>query len=502
LADTGAECTEVPVLLGILVLATVQEAELEGTPQVKRSPVPSVVLDPVRESLVSSSGALLVKEAIRVAGLDRGLSAALSPWRPARATHDPGKVLIDVATAVALGGDCLADLAAVRAQPGVFGDVASDPTVSRLFAALAVDVDDAVTAIRDVRARVRAAVWARRRPLAATPGRRCGGQVIVDIDATLVTAHSDKEGAEATFKRGYGFAPMCAFVDHGQHGTGETLAIDLRPGKASPWNSADHLTTLDAALIQLPQHERGQVLVRADTGACSKVFLHRITDLGLEYSIGFQAQDTVKAAIEAIPEQAWRAALDGDGEPRDGAQVAELTTWMPAPVTQNRVSRPGPKDWPTGMRVIARRERPHPGAQLRLTDHNGWRITCFATNTKGPGWTLAALEVRHRQRARCEDRIRGLKDTGLRNLPFHGYAQNRLWVEIVALAADLLSWTQTLAFNAHEPARRWEPKRLRFRILAVAGRIIRTGRRRRLRLPRDWPWNHLIDTGWAALRTA
>ena len=225
-------------------------------------------------------------------------------------------------------------------------------------------------------------MWSRRRPLAGDRGNRHGGQVIVDIDATLVTAHSDKEHAEPTFKRGYGFAPMCAFVDHGQHGTGETLGIDLRPGKASPWNSADHRSALDNALVQLPEQERGQALVRPDTGACSKVFLHRITDLGLEYSIGFQAQDTVKAAIEAIPEQAWRAALDSDGEPREGAQVAELTAWMPTPVTQNRVSRPGPKQWPEGMRVIARRERPHPGAQLRLTDHNGWRITCFATNTR------------------------------------------------------------------------------------------------------------------------
>jgi hypothetical protein len=323
--------------------------------------------------------------------------------------------------------------------------------------------------------------------------------VIVDIDATLVTAHSDKEGAEPTFKRGFGFAPMCAFVDHGEHGTGEALALDLRPGKASPWNSADHLTTLTAALAQLPAEERGQVLVRADTGACSKVFLHHITDLGLEYSIGFQAKDTVKAAIETIPEQAWRTAVDGDGEPRDGAQVAELTAWMPPPT---RAYRPGPQNWPEKMRVIARRERPHPGAQLRLTDHNGWRITCFATNTAGPGWTLPALEVRHRQRARCEDCIRALKDTGLRNLPFHDYAKNRIWLEIVALAADLLAWTQTLAFDTHEPARRWEPKRLRFRILAVAGRIIHTGRRRRLRLPRDWPWNHLIDTGWTTIRTA
>jgi hypothetical protein len=470
---------------------------------VKRNRVPSLVLDPVRESLISSSGALLLQETVRVAGLGRGLSQALSPWRSGRSVHDPGKVLLDVATAVALGGDCLADVAAVRSQPEVFGRVASDPTVSRVFTALAGDVDEAVAAIRQARARARAAVWARRRPLPGTAGRRDGGQVIVDIDATLVTAHSDKEGAEPTYKRGFGFAPMCAFVDHGEHGTGETLAVDLRPGKASPWNSADHIATLDNALNQLPEAERGQVLVRADTGACSKAFLHHITEAGLEYSIGFPGREGVQAAIEAIPEQAWRAALDGDGEPRDGAQVAELTGWMPTPTKPTRSpARFGPQVWPSGMRIIARRERPHPGAQLRLTDHNGWRITCFATNTKGPGWTLATLELRHRQRARCEDRIRCLKDTGLRNLPFHGYAQNRIWMEIVALAADLLTWTQTLAWEESEPPRRWEPKRLRFRILAVAGRIVHGQRRRRLRLPRDWPWNRLIDTGWHTLRTA
>jgi hypothetical protein len=431
------------------------------------------------------------------------LSGALSPWRSDRAIHDPGKVLLDVATAVALGGDCLADVAAVRSQPVVFGSVASDPTVSRVFAALAADVEGAVAAIRQARARARAAVWARcpgGRPLAGTPGRGEGGQVIIDIDATLVAAHSDKQGAAPTFKRGYGFHPLCAFADHGEHGTGETLAINLRPGSASAWDSADHITILDAALAQLPEPERGQVLVRADTGAASKAFLHHITDLGIEYSVGFAAHETVRAAVEAIPEQAWRAAIDGDGQPREGAQVAEFTAWLPTPVRETH--RSARHNWPAGMRVIARRERPHPGAQLRLTDHNGWRITCFATNTRGPGWTLPTLEVRHRQRARAEDRIRCLKDTGLRNLPFSGYAKNRIWVEIVALAADLLTWTQTLAFDQHQPARRWEPKKLRYRILAVAGRVIRTGRRHLLRLPRGWPWNHLIDTGWAALRTA
>jgi len=467
---------------------------------VKRSWVGAgLVLDTRGESLVSSSGGLLLREAARVAGLDRALSVALGPWRARRAVHDPGKVLLDLATAVALGGDCAADLALVRAQPALFGPVASDPTVSRLVNALAEDVEAVVPAIRAARARARAAVWARRRPLAGRAGDRDGGQVIVDLDSTLVAAHSDKEQAQATFKRSFGFSPMCAFVDHGEHGTGEPLVLQLRPGKASPWDKADHITALDAAVAQLPERERGQVLVRTDSGGCSKAFLHHVTDAGLEYSIGFPAHETVKTALETIPAQAWRAALDGDGEPRQGAQVAELTAWLPDPV---RATRPGPQDWPAGMRVIVRRERPHPGAQLRLTDPDGWRITCFATNTSAPGWTLQDLEVRHRQRARAEDRIRALKDTGMRNLPFHRFDANQIWLEIVSLAAELLAWTQTLAFDERQPARRWEPARLRLRLLAVAGRIIHTGRRRRLRLPRDWPWTHLIHTGWTTLRTA
>ena len=451
----------------------------------KRNGVPLLVLDPARESLVSSSGGVLLRQTIALSGLARSLSAGLSPWRSPQATHDPGKVLLDVATAVALGGDCLADIAVVRAQPEVFGQVASDPTVSRLVAALAGDVDAALTAIRSARAEARNRVWRRRRPVAGEPG----GQVTIDMDATLVTAHSEKELASPTFKRGFGFHPLFAFVDHGEDGSGETVAGMLRTGSAGANCAADHITVLDQALAQLPEGERSNVVVRTDTGGGVKDFLHHITDLGLEYSVGFYGMPPVVEALNKVPRQAWRAAVDGDGLPREGAQVAELTAYLPATL----------KGWPAGMRVIARRERPHPGAQLRLTDHEGWRITCFATNTKGPGWTLAALEVRHRQRARAEDRIRGLKDTGLRNLPFHRFAQNQVWLEIVALAADLLVWTQTLAWH-DQPARRWEPKRLRFRLLAVAGRIIRSGRRRRLRLPRGWPWNDLIDTGWAALQ--
>src|ERR1700741_586786 len=300
----------------------------------------------------------MMNETIRVAGLRPALSRALRPWRARRACHDPGKVLLDVAIAVVLGGDCLADVAAVRAQRDLFGDVASDPTVSRLFAALAIDAattDAAVAALRLARAAARDRVWSRCRPLAGTPGTRDGGQVIVDIDATVVTAHSDKEGAQPTHKKSYGFAPMCGFVDHGEHGTGETLALDLRPGKASPFNSADHITVLGAALDQLPAAERDQVLVRADAGGASKAFVHHLTDVGLQYSIGFPAHGPVQAAIETIPEQAWGAALDGDGAPRAGAQVAELTAWMPTPVKPTRSpAKYGPQEWPRGMRVIAR----------------------------------------------------------------------------------------------------------------------------------------------------
>jgi hypothetical protein len=464
-----------------------------------------VVLDPGRESLVSSAGGVLLGQVVRVSGLERVLSAGLAPWRSARSVHDPGKVLVDIAAGVALGGDCLADVAVVRAQPVLFGAVASDPTVSRVIARLAADAAQVLPAIRAARAKARAAVWSRRRPLAGTAGSRDGGLVIVDLDATLVGAHSDKQGAAPTYKKGFGFAPMCAFVDHGEHGTGEVLALDLRPGNASPFNAADHITCLDAALAQLPEAERGQVLVRADAGGGSKAFLHHITDLDLEYSIGFPAPGPVQQAIQTIPESVWVEAIDSDGMPREGAQVADLTDWMPTPTAPTRSpARFGPQHWPQTMRVIARRERPHPGAQLRLTDHNGWRITCLATNTPidptgRHGWPVQDLEVRHRQRARAEDRIRGLKDTGLRNLPFHGYTHNQIWLEIVALAADLLTWTQTLAFHKAEPARRWEPKRLRLRILHVAGRITRTARRNHLRLPRDWPWNHHIHTGWTAL---
>jgi hypothetical protein len=415
----------------------------------------------------------------RVSGLAKALSDGLAPWRTTRSVHDPGKTVLDLAVAIALGGDCLADIGVVRAQPELFGPVASDPTVSRLIEALAERPAEAVAAIRAARAHARAGVWSHRSPFAEGSD---GGQVVVDLDATLIGAHSEKEHATPNFKRGFGFHPMLAFVDHGEGGSGEPLAGLLRPGKANANDAADQIAVLDAALAQLPEHVRSRVLVRGDTGSGVQGFVWHVHRLGLEYSVGVYGRQPVLDALEVLPKQAWKKALDADGRPREGAQVAELTRWLPATF----------KGWPPGMRVIARRERAHPGAQLRITDHEGWRITVFATNTRGG--RLADLEVRHRLRARAEDRIRALKDTGATNLPLQAFDKNQLWLELAQLAAELLAWTQLLAWHDH-PARVWEPKRMRLRLLAVAGRVITTGRRRILRLSQRWPWADLVLGG-------
>jgi hypothetical protein len=259
----------------------------------------------------------------------------------------------------------------------------------------------------------------------------------------------------------------------------------LRPGNGGSNTAADHIAAVKLALAQLPADMRGRVLVRADSGGGTREFLAWLTRPGrrLQYSVGFTGTAGVAGAVGMVPARAWTPAYDSDGGVRDGAWIAELTGLL---------DLAGP---PTGIRVIARKERPHPGAQLRFTDVDGHRITCFATSAKTG--QLADLELRHRQRARCQDRIRNAKDTGLRNLPLHGYGQNQIWCQIVALACDLPAWTQLLALTA--TARRWEPKRLRLRLFSAAGRIVRGSRRLRLRIATRWPWASQITAAVSRL---
>jgi hypothetical protein len=397
--------------------------------------------------------------------------------------HDPGKIIADLAAAVALGGDCLADIAVLREQPALAGLVASDPVVSRLIAALAADLPRALRAIRGARSAARQRAWA----LAGqdAPGAD-GGLVIVDLDATIVIAHSEKEQAAPTWKKTFGHHPMTAWADHGAAGNGEPLAICLRPGNAGSNTAADHIEAARLAVAQLPRHLRRKVLVRADSGGGTHEFLNWLTARSrrLHYSVGMTITEDIQAAIGKVPARAWTPAYDGGGQIRDGAWVADITGLLEL------------SSWPAGMRVIVRKGRPHPGAQLRFTDIGGHRFTCFATDARRG--QLADLELRHRRRARCEDRIRGAKDTGLRNLPLKGFAQNQIWCEIVTLACELTAWTQMLALTGS--ARRWESKRLRLRLFSVAGRLASSGRRLRLRLAGHWPWGAVITTAAARLQ--
>ena len=414
---------------------------------------------------------MLLWETMRVTGLGRGLSQGLARWRAPRAVHDPGKVIADLAAAVALGGDCLADIAVLREQSQLAGPVASDPVVSRLVSTLAADLPRALKAVRSARSAARERAWALAG--AGAPGGD-GGLVTVDLDATIVIAHSEKEQAAPTWKKTFGFHPMTAWADHGAAGNGEPLAIALRAGNAGSNTAADHVEAARLALAQLPRHLRRRVLVRADSGGGTHEFLTWLTARSrrLHYSVGMTITEEIQAAILKAPDDGWTPAYDGDGQVRKGAWVADVTGLLDL------------NGWPAGMRVIVRKERPHPGAQLRFTDVDGHRFTAFATDAKKG--QLADLELRHRRRARCEDRIRCAKDTGLRNLPLKGFAANQLWCEIVSLACELLAWTQMLALAGD--ARRWEPKRLRLRLFAVAGRLARSSRRLRLRLAERWPW--------------
>jgi hypothetical protein len=432
---------------------------------------------------------VLLVETIRTSGIGRSISAVLAPWRKPLASHDPGKVVLDLTVALALGGDCLADVNLLRAEPHVFGRVASDPTVSRLIDVLADDADMVLRAVASARAQARAKVWALAGEHAPDHGTDAASPLIIDLDATLVTAHSEKEDAAPTFKRGFGFHPLCAFVDHGQAGTGEPVEIMLRPGNAGSNTAADHIAVTRAALAQLPGHRPGtrpgrKVLIRTDAAGATHSFLDWLTKRRFSYSVGFTLGD-VGAVLAKMPASVWTPAYSSDGDIREGAWVAELTDLLNL------------SGWPKGMRVIARKERPHPGAQLRLTDVDGHRITAFATNTEGG--QLPDLELRHRRRARAEDRIRNAKDTGLTNLPLHRFDANRIWCALVGLAGELLAWTQLLAFHGHE-ARRWEPKRLRYRVFTVPATLARTGHRVLLHLNRRAPWTNLVADAIHRLR--
>jgi hypothetical protein len=432
----------------------------------------TVDLAPDGAGLVSHAGAALLAEVADRTGLTRELSRALAGLRERRRRHDPGRVIRDLAVMLADGGDCLSDLRAVRDQEPLFGPVASDTTAFRLIDRLASE-PELLDALRAARARARARAW----ELGARPER-----IVIDIDATLIGAHTEKEGAAVNFKGGFGFHPLLAYLDESR----EALAAMLRPGNAGAHGAADQIAVLEQALEQLPREVvadlQTEIVLRADSAGAALGLCQAARDARIGYLVGFDLTKQVRRAILSLPEHAWRPALRQNGEERDGAQVAEITHMLEF------------YDWPERSRVIVRRERPHPGAQLTFTDLDGHRFQATLTDLAGDAVELERL---HRGRANAEDRVRAAKQTGLDNLPFREFALNAVWLELSLIAQDLSVWTQALCLDGELAT--CEPKTLRYRLLHTAGRLAFHARRATLRLQASWPWASQLAAAFARL---
>ena len=422
--------------------------------------------------LVSHAGSALLAQVAGELGLTRALSLGLAGLKARRRGHDPGRVIRDLAVMLADGGECVSDLGAQRDQEGLFGPIASDSTAFRVIDRIASE-PGSLEELRLAHARARERFW----ELHGAPE-----QLTIDVDATLITTHSEKEKAAGNYKHGYGFHPLMSYADE----TRETLGGLLRAGNAGSNTVADHRTVLDRALEQIPaKHiEDLQILVRADTAGATHGLTDYCREHNMRFSVGYELTEQVRSAILEIPEDAWVSALDQDGSERKNGQVCEIT---------DRVDL---SSWPRRSRLIVRRERPHPGAQLSFTDHDGYRFQAILTDQADQD--IAVLECRHRQHAHVEDRIRDDKDTGLSKFPFKDFALNEVWLEIVMLAHDLIVWTQALALTGE--LAKAEPKRLRYRLLHVAGRLAFSGRRCKLHLQDTWPWAAELRGAFQKLR--
>jgi hypothetical protein len=410
--------------------------------------------------LVSHAGTALVARVADKVGLTSSLSTRLAAVKQRRRGHDPGRVIRDLAVMLVDGGECVSDLGAIREQDALFGAVASDSTAFRMVEKIA-STSGLLDAIREAHAGARARFW----ELHGVPER-----LTLDVDATLITAHSEKEKAAGNYKGGYGFHPLQVYLDE----TREALGGLLRPGNAGSNTADDHKTVLDRAIGQIPAQyiERLEILIRADSAGATHGLVDYCREASMRFSVGYELTGQVRAAILEIPENAWVPALDQDGSTRENGEVCEITKMVDLSA------------WPERSRLIVRRERPHPGAQLSFTDHDGYRFQAILTDQ--PDENIAGLECRHRQHAHVEDRIRDDKDTGLQKFPFKAFALNEVWLQIVMLAHDLLVWTQALVLDGE--LAKAEPKRLRYRLLHVAGRLAFSGRRGKLHLQHTWPW--------------
>ena len=434
------------------------------------------------EGIVAWVGAVPVRMLADRTGLTGGLSAVLAR-RGFDPVHDRGRVLTDVAVAIVCGARDIVDIEALRAQAAVFGPVASDTTARRALDEVG---GRARAAIGRVRAAARKHVW-QLLPDGLPEARFAGGvaqpgMVVLRIDGSIVVAHSKKERAAPTFKRSFGHHPLGCWIDN----TGELASLLLRPGNAGS-NTADDLTAvLHEAIAQVPKRWRRRLLVTSDGAGASHGLIdwaqrkNHAADRTGEYSVGFDVNADVRSAIGRLPADRWAPGLDATtGNPRADIDVAEITDLL-----RERLTRTG---WPKTMRVIVRRTKLAPGEQPTLFQLDGYKYSCFVTNT-GPGLSVQLLDARHCAHARVEDGVRTGKNTGLGHLPSKSWTVNLAWCHAVTIAVDLLAWLKLLGCPDIDALNRAEPVTLRYRLLHVPARLVHHARIRWLRLPATWPW--------------
>ena len=458
-----------------------------------------VIVSADGHGVVSHAGVGLLREMAQYTGLVETVTTALVDTYKGVPVHPPGRVFTDLAVAVADGADAISGISVLGDRQDLFGPVASMPTTWRVL-----DRVDAqhLDWVRDARAQARERAWS------AGAGPDLSDELCLDFDATITIAHSEKENAAATWKRTFGFHPLLCFLDRPEVAAGEALAGLLRAGNAGSNTAADHIAVLDMALAALPEHARPRpgeepgawtgprLLARSDSAGATHAFAQACVDRGVGFSFGFPVDTRIQRIVDVIPEQCWHPATQtdhGDGNDiREGAWVTEATGMIDLGT------------WPEGSRLILRKERPHPGAQLTFTDVDGMRVTAILTDTE-PGVVpgqAAGLELRHRQHARVEDRIREAKATGLRNLPCRGFSENVAWLEVVLTAVDLVCWTKKVCFADIPELARCEIHAFRYRVLHVAARLIRGARQIRLRIDKTWRWALHIAEGFHRLRAA
>jgi hypothetical protein len=449
---------------------------------------PKIVVTADGCGVVNHAGARLLADLAGATGLSAAMGEALAPLRQRDRGHEPGRVAVDLAVMLADGGEAIADLAVLRNQGELFGPVASDATAWRVLDGID---SAALDRIRAARARARELAWAQAAETGQQRSSIVGGftipGLVLDIDATIVVCHSEKESAAKTWKKTFGYHPLLCFLD----ATGEALAGILRPGNSGSNTATDHIRVLDLALAQIPDHMRHgeDILIRSDSAGASHAFLRHIRSLREQgvrtyFSVGAAITEPIRAAIVACLD--WLPAIDADRELRDGAEIAELTHLVDLSA------------YPPGTRMIVRRERPHPGAQLSIFDTiEGLRHQVFLTDSPRSACSVQLLELRHRAHARVEDRIRTGKDSGLGRFPSRQFAINAAWLELALAGIDLLAWTRTLLLDGEHALA--EPKKLRYQLLHVAARIVHTARRVHLRIAQTWPWAKHLATAYARL---